>query len=112
MCSCNLGCVASVNKLTSGRRLLEVEYEFELAVDPTIASDVDKNIADDTTTYGAAVKSAAEVESSNPATVDEVVTATTSKEPTKAPTPEPTMSWKSRFIFWLWLQQLFKNWFY
>lgn len=106
------------------RRLLEETEETVVVVKVSVdnagaaaAADAVENDPDQFTSLVSAAADAAvtEVNSEASATfetpvVNSIVTPSTSTAPTKSPTPEPTVSMKSRFMMWIWLLRWLGLW--
>merc|ERR1719223_2220975 len=96
-CQCQITVVQ-----TSARRLLSKNAQLKLKVPssekfPTNIGKVDK-------------AKAAALSSSNGSVKPTAAKAFVKTEgPTEAPTPEPTISWQSRFLFWIWLTQFLRG---
>jgi hypothetical protein len=83
--------------VVSGRRLLAKSAQIKIKTDPSQVSKVDST---------AAASKAASFTSggATPATAT-AASKSDSVAPTASPTPQPTVSWQSRFLFWIWLSQ-------
>jgi hypothetical protein len=91
---------------SSGRRLLAVKGTGVLYVSPDEVEEAEANVEENKQALEEAVAAAPGVEE-----VEEPVTPSTSLAPTKSPTPEPSLSWTSKYIFWIFLKQIFEQFF-
>jgi hypothetical protein len=81
------------------------KINIKINIEEDIAATVtDEEKAAAATSAVAAAEASTEVE----ATVDTADPAN-SGTPTAAPTPEPTLSWQSRFLFWMWLVNFWQS---
>jgi hypothetical protein len=124
------GCTATVNSV--GRRLLSVNADIDINAPTTSASTYDNevtvNVANSYNKDGLIPETTRDGDAPAPTSTKKPTRQPTKKptrqptnQPTKeptmkpvtaSPTPQPTVGWATRFMFWIWIQNMFTGMFF